>query len=124
MFSLGTSASRRFERLITQMTDTEFINRSPEQHAQLCGCSLRHFNRLFREHFGASPRARQTELRLIKAWQILASTDTNARIAQVASDVGYRNVGLFNTLFKDRFGMTPSECREQAAAAGSQNPPS
>ena len=109
---LGTGALHRFEQLITQMPDTEIINHSPEQLARLCGCSPRHFNRLFRKHFGASARARQTELRLLKARRLLC--DTNAKVIHVAYDSGYRHLGLFNSMFKKRFGTTPSEWRKTA----------
>jgi len=107
------SAGHRFDQIIAQMPDTEMINHSPEQLARLCGCSPRHFNRLFHQHFGTSARARQTELRLLKARQLLGSTDE--KIINIALDSGYRNLSLFNSLFKRRFGMTPSECRRKAA---------
>jgi AraC-like DNA-binding protein len=119
--SLGTGASQRFEQIIARMADAEFMNHSPEQLAHLCGCSQRHFNRLFHKHFKTSPRMRQTELRLLKARQLISGTD--ARITQAAFESGYHNVGLFNTLFKKRFGMTPSECRRRAAKRGGQNQP-
>ena len=105
------SAYWRFQKIISEMPDLELINYTPEQLASLCGCSPRHFNRLFHAHFGESPRARQTELRLLKARQLLAST--NARISQVALDSGYRSLSLFNALFKRRFGISPSDWREQ-----------
>jgi len=109
--TLGASASSRFEELITQMPDTEFINRPPTELARLCSCSARHFNRLFREHFGVSVRARQTELRLLKARKLLGTTQ--GKITEVAFESGYRNLSLFNSLFKRRFGVTPTEWRQQ-----------
>lgn len=105
------SAHWRFQKIISEMPDLELINYTPEQLAALCGCSPRHFNRLFHAQFGESPRARQTELRLLKARQLLAST--NARISQVALDSGYRSVSLFNALFKRRFGISPTDWRQQ-----------
>ena len=116
----GTGVSRRFTQLITQMADAELINYSPEQLARLCGCSQRHFSRLFRKRFGVSPRAHQTELRLLRAGQFLR--DTESRIAQVACESGYPNLSLFNSLFKKRFGVTPSQYRRNAAITGRQSP--
>src|SRR5260370_36369243 len=98
------------------MPDIETIRPTPEALAGLCGCSPRHFNRLFREHFGESPRARQTELRLLKARQLLG--DADAKIIQVALDSGYHSLSLFNALFKRRFGMSPSAWRQKTARAG------
>ena len=108
---LGSTAQHRFTQLIAEMPDTEIINHTPEQLARLCGCSPRHFNRLFRQHFGASARSRQTELRLLKARQLLG--DSDSKIIQVAMESGYRNLSLFNSLFKRRFGTTPSAWRRK-----------
>ena len=110
----GTSATERFQQFVAGMPEFELINYAPAELARLCGCSSRHFNRLFWKHFGASVRARQTELRLLRARQLLGSTD--GRIVQVAFQSGYRNLSLFNSLFKRRFGMTPSEWRRQIKA--------
>jgi AraC-like DNA-binding protein len=109
------SVRDRFEQIVCQMPDLELIQHSPEQLARLCGCSARHFSRLFRERFGGSPRARQTEMRLLKARELLANSEK--KIAQIALDSGYRSSSLFNSLFRRRFGASPSAWREQAAKA-------
>lgn len=110
------SAQNRFQQLIAQMPDIELVHHTPEELANLCGCSSRHFNRLFREHFGESPRARQTELRLLKASQLLRSTDE--KVIQIALDSGYRSLSLFNSLFKRRFGTSPSQWRRRLNGSG------
>jgi AraC-like DNA-binding protein len=110
---LGYGALARFNELVAQMPDTELMHHSPRQLAAFCGCSLRHFNRMFRNHFGSATRERQTELRLLHASQLLAATDQ--KIAEIAADCGYRNLSLFNTLFKRRFGMTPTDWRRGAS---------
>src|SRR5262249_46226226 len=99
----ATSARHRFQQIISQMPELELIHHPPEQLSHFLGCSPRHFNRLFRQHFGHSPRARQTELRLLKASQLLC--DTEQKIVQIALDCGYRSLSLFNSLFKRRFGL-------------------
>jgi AraC-like DNA-binding protein len=108
---LPTSAGHRFHQIISQMPELELIQHSAEQLARLCGCSTRHFNRLFRQQFGQSPRARQTELRLLKASQLLC--DTEEKIVQVALESGYQSLSLFNSLFRRRFGVSPIEWRKQ-----------
>jgi len=106
-----SSAEARFEQIISKMPDTELLHYTTGQLAQLCGCSLRHFHRLFRNRFGQSPRTRQTELRLLKSQQLLSATDQE--ILQIARASGYRSVSLFNSLFKRRFGLSPSAWRQQ-----------
>src|ERR1043166_4528307 len=107
----SAAAQNRFKELINEMPEEELIKYTPEQLAKLCGCSLRHFSRLFRKQFGASIRAKQTELRLVKASQLLSNTD--AKIIHVALESGYRHLGLFNFMFKKYLGMTPSEWRRK-----------
>jgi len=123
--SADTSQHRlheRFSQLVAQMPDAELATRSlPDLAAQL-HCSERHFSRLFRAEFGVPLRKRQTELRLMRARQLLA--DANAKIINVAYESGYRHLGLFNAMFKKRFGVTPSEWRQQnfSAPAKSKRP--
>ena len=101
----------RFEEIISRISDADLINYSSEKLAEMCGCSLRHFRRMFRKQFKTSIRAKQTELRLEKARQLLIETDD--KMSTVAHAAGYRHLGLFNMMFKKRFGMTPSEWRRR-----------
>ncbi len=103
----------RFEELVGQMPDLELSQHTPEELARLCECSPRHFNRLFRERFGQSPRARLTELRLLKASHLLATSAE--KIADIALASGYRSPSLFVSMFRRRFGMSPSQWRDRAA---------
>ncbi len=120
-----TSAHERFRQVVSQMPDIELIRHTPSELAELCHCSLRHFNRLFREFFGEPPRVKRTELRLLRAGQLLASTDE--KVNEIARDTGFRSVSFFNSLFKRRFGLSPSEFREKPGKTpdteGLQNPP-
>ncbi len=108
------SAQQRFRSIISSMPDLELIHHTPEQLAALCGCSARHFNRLFHAQFGASTRERQAELRMLQARHLL--TTTNDKITEIALGTGYHTLSLFNTLFKRRFGMSPSAWRQKNAS--------
>ena len=101
----------RFEEIIARIPDADLLNYSSEKLAEMCGCSLRHFRRMFREHYKTSIRAKQTEVRLQKARQLLAETDE--KVLTIARESGYRHMGFFNTMFKRRFGVTPSDWRRQ-----------
>lgn len=108
----------RFRQLVGQISEAELSECSLDELAKQLHCSERHFSRLFREEFGVPLRARQIELRLQRARQLLASSD--AKIINVAYESGYRHLGLFNAMFKKRFGATPGEWRKQNAR---KNPP-
>ena len=107
----GNKLRERFRQLVGQMPEARLSECSLSGLAAQLHCSERHFSRLFREEFGVPFRARQAELRLQHARQLLASSD--AKIINVAYDSGYRHLGLFNSMFKKRFGTTPSEWRQQ-----------
>jgi len=115
----GHKLHERFRQLVAQMPDAELATRSLTELAERLHCSERHFSRLFRAEFGVPLRKRQTELRLQRARQLLA--DANAKVINVAYESGYRHLGLFNAMFKKRFGVTPSEWRQQNLTAEPKN---
>lgn len=109
--SAANNLRERFRQFVGKMSEAELAVRPLTQLAGELHCSERHFSRLFREEFHVSLRERQTELRLQRARQLLAESD--AKIINVAYESGYRHLGLFNAMFKRRFGVTPSQWRQQ-----------
>jgi hemolysin activation/secretion protein/AraC-like DNA-binding protein len=117
----GGRLYERFRQLVGQMPEAELSQCSLRDLAGQLNCSERHFSRLFREEFGVPFRARQIELRLLHARQLLTNSDD--KIINVAYDSGYRHLGLFNVMFKKRFGVTPSEWRQQNLRKNNPPPP-
>ena len=117
----GLQLRDRFREFIGKMSEAELATRSLPELAEQLHCSERHFSRLFREEFKISLRSRQTELRLQRARQLLAAT--NAKIINVAYESGYRHLGLFNAMFKRRFGLTPSAWRQKNLVSPPENFP-
>jgi AraC-like DNA-binding protein len=60
---------------------------------------------------GVSFREKQTEIRLNRAVQLLARTDS--KVVDVAFESGFGSVSLFNTLFKRRFRVPPRVWRQR-----------
>jgi AraC-like DNA-binding protein len=112
----GNKLRDHIRELIGQMTEAELSEHSLTELARRLHCSERHFSRLFREEFGLPFHARQIELRLQRARQLLS--DPGAKIIDVAHDSGYRHLGLFNAMFKKRFGLTPAEWHRQCLGKG------
>ena len=106
-----SGAKARFQQIISRMPEWELIQHSSEELARLCGCTPRHFNRMFRVRFGAPPRIKQAELRLRKACQLLENS--GEAVAEIAATCGYQSLAHFKSLFKRHFGMTPLNWRKQ-----------
>jgi AraC-like DNA-binding protein len=79
-------------------------------------CSPRHVSRLFTELVGVSFREKQVELRLARARELLATTES--KVAEVAMESGYPSTSLFSAMFKQRFGVSPARWREQHKSKG------
>jgi AraC-like DNA-binding protein len=94
-----------------KLTEVELLECSAEDLAVRCGCSVRHVNKLLRGLLGMSLRAKQREIKLLKARQLL--TETEVSVEEVARASGFRAQASFSMEFKSRFGMTPTEWRAQ-----------
>ena len=70
-----------------------------------------HFNRLFHSLFRETPHEYVTALRLFEARRLLRTTDL--QLGEVAVTVGFQQASSFSRLFKQRYGMSPREYRQQ-----------
>jgi AraC-like DNA-binding protein len=109
--SLGVEAHliQTFERLSTD----ELLTISVGDLAAKFSCSRRHLNRLFHQYFGFSVASLRMEMRLLKAVSLLRNA--TAKVINVAEQCGFNHLGLFNTCFKRRFGVSPGQWRKEAA---------
>ena len=74
--------------------------------AQSLGISQRYLQRLLQES-GKSFTERVNELRLERAFALLAAAGDNRRVSDIAFEVGFSDLAHFYRLFKSRFGDTP-----------------
>jgi AraC family transcriptional activator of pyochelin receptor len=76
--------------------------------AREVGMNIRKLSAGFKTQFGATPFAFVHEQRMLAAYQMLTSGQFN--VAQAADHVGY-GAPHFTTIFKKRFGLSPSQLR-------------
>lgn len=107
-------------KVFEQLSAEELLAVSVGELAAKFSCSRRHLNRLFHQYFGISVAALRMELRLLKAVSLLR--DVNAKVINVAEQCGFNHLGLFNTCFKRRFGVSPGQWRKHAAQGESAHP--
>jgi AraC family transcriptional regulator len=77
--------------------------------ARLAHLSPFHFHRAFCAVFGETPHAYRTRRRLERASRLLKETDSP--VTEVCLDTGFESVGSFSTLFRRRYGASPTEFR-------------
>lgn len=87
----------------------QFTTESLCRIANLSPSSLR---RLFKRHTGKSPGAFIQDLRLMVAARRLLVTD--ARISDIAYEVGFEDPNYFSRMFRRNFGVSPQEYRRNA----------
>lgn len=83
-----------------------------ETWAQQVGLSRKHLSEVVKEHRGASPRALLTEYRLVRAGELLSTTDLS--VGAVAASVGYGDPLAFSRAFRQRFGTSPRGWRRRS----------
>ncbi|MFS0724886.1 helix-turn-helix domain-containing protein [Paenibacillus sp. 1P07SE] len=88
-------------------------NLSLELVSNIAGLSPSYLGKLFKGATGSSFSEYLNGIRLEKARELLASTHVTA--AKISESVGIYNTTYFSTLFKKRFGLSPSAYREQEA---------
>jgi AraC family transcriptional regulator len=79
--------------------------------ARLAHLSPFHFHRAFCAVFGETPHAYRTRRRLERAARLLAETDVP--VIDVCLDTGFESAGSFSTLFRRRYGASPTEFRRR-----------
>ena len=85
--------------------------------ARSLGISQRYLQRLLQES-GISFTEHVNELRLNRAFALLAAADGKRRVSDVAFEVGFSDLAHFYRLFKARFGDTPKGVLGSMRAAG------
>jgi AraC family transcriptional regulator len=80
-----------------------------EDMARAACLSPYHFHRLFRQIFGEGPHHYLVRRRLERAKEMLRGSDVP--VTQVCLDTGFESLGSFSTLFRQRYGMPPSQWR-------------
>lgn len=80
-----------------------------------------HFSRKFKSVFKITPTNYLYSLRLNISLELL--TYSNASIAKIAEDVGFKKVASYCSAFRRMFNMSPSEYRRLAQAKDTNFPP-
>ncbi|KRE49095.1 AraC family transcriptional regulator [Paenibacillus sp. Soil724D2] len=86
-------------------------NLSLEIVSDQVGLTSGYIGKMFKSMVGTSFNDHVTHIRMEQAKTLLAGTSDT--VAQIGEQVGIYNVSYFSTLFKKKYGVTPSRFREQ-----------
>lgn len=79
----------------------------------LCGVSDTYFRKIFISNFGMSPRQYVQSIRMNQAKSIMDNQDFDT-IGEIAESVGYKDPLYFSRVFKNKYGISPSNINKQA----------
>lgn len=97
------SLHRAIRWLEQNFTDPDCLT----QTVEIAGTSARQLQRLFRTHLGLRPIQYLTEARINHARALL--TQTEMSVQEVALACGYNSTSTFSKLFREKFGVAPSQ---------------
>ena len=80
-----------------------------QQVAEELGSSYSHFRKLFKEHTGISPATYQQELRIMRAKELLSTTDMSVK--EIAYSLHFESPDYFSAKFRAKTGRRPSDLR-------------
>lgn len=87
-------------------------NISLEEAAEFSGVSSFYLSKLFKEEKGVSFSTYLNDRRLEKARELLGKTDLS--IKEITAECGYNDQNYFSRIFKNQFGVSPTEFRDSS----------
>jgi AraC family transcriptional regulator len=109
--SITTSYQERLNRVLTHIHQNLDEPLTIDRLAEVACLSSFHFHRIFSAHVGETVTGYVRRLRLERSAMRIAFTGDS--ITDTALGVGYETPAAFARAFRERFGMSPSEYREQ-----------
>jgi len=104
-------ARERLRSLLQKIPPGELVEMSFSELARRANCTPRHLSRTFHELVGMSFSDQRTEIRMERARELLATS--NSKMVEVALESGYRSLSFFNLMFTQRFGTSPGRWRQK-----------
>ncbi|MRV76776.1 helix-turn-helix domain-containing protein [Duganella sp. FT92W] len=105
----GGLSGARLRRVLRHIAEHADAPPSNGELAALCGMSAAHFSREFHRAVGVPPHRYVQERRLEQAAGALVGSD--ARITDIAQEVGFQSASHFTRAFSAQYGMSPAAWR-------------
>jgi AraC-like DNA-binding protein len=109
-----SDARERLRKFLQELPPNALLEISFDELAQMNNCTPRHLSRIFYDVVGMSFRDKRAEVRLARARELLATSQT--KVVEVALESGYKSLSFFNLMFTRRFGISPGRWRQKHGA--------
>lgn len=106
---------RRIFHIVSQLSNGLGRQWAVVKMAEEVRMSVSQFRRLFKDQVGQTPVEFLNQLRLAKAHELLSDPKCFLQIKEIGASVGYVDKSRFTREFKSKYGLTPSEFRDQQA---------
>jgi AraC-like DNA-binding protein len=110
----NTDATHRLRMFLKENPQDILLEISLDELAKLTNCTARHLSRIFYDIVGMSFRDKRAEIRLARARELLATSQS--KVVEVALESGYKSLSLFNLMFTRHFGISPGRWRQKNQA--------
>lgn len=104
-------ARERLRLFLQKLSPDELVEMNFDELARKTNCTSRHLSRIFQEVVGKSFRDKRAEVRMTRARELLAGS--NSKVVEVALESGYKSLSLFNLVFSRHFGVSPGRWRQR-----------
>jgi AraC-like DNA-binding protein len=115
-YGTQTDVRDRLRAFLSETPPAALLEISFDELAQITHCTPRHLSRVFYELVGMSFRDKRAEIRLVRARELLATSES--KVVDVAFRSGYKSLSLFNRMFTRRFGVSPGKWRQKNGRLG------
>ncbi|MBL4806329.1 MAG: helix-turn-helix domain-containing protein [Rhodobacteraceae bacterium] len=113
-----TAKRRLMRRFITQLDKRYFTTDTVKDYAKNLGVTTTHLTRVCRETAG-KPATRLIQEKSMEEAKFLLQ-ETNQKIGEIASELGYATPAYFTRVFSDRIGFSPKNYRKMANATATK----
>ena len=110
--TFSPSSSSNFDELVCYISDHFEKKHTLATLSKKFSISPNYICNLFSKHYNSTLTMFLTNLRMSEAARLIRSTENAFK--EIAIECGYRDYFYFCKVFKEFFGMTPSQCREDS----------
>lgn len=108
---MHADVKERLRGFLQETPPADLLEISFDELARVTHCTPRHLSRVFSEVVGMPFRDKRAEIRLARARELLATSES--KVVDVAFKSGYKSLSLFNRMFTRRFGISPGRWRQK-----------